>query len=643
MAYKPYNYSPFFYQRKKTREVKIGDISIGSNYPIRIQSMTNTNTRDTKSTVEQILDLERAGCEIVRLTVPSKVDADNLIHIRKELKKEKSQIPLVADIHFTPTVALKVVDFVEKVRINPGNFVDKKKFAVREYTEKEYNLELEKIYDVFSPLVLKCKKNQVAMRIGTNHGSLSDRIMNRYGDSPLGMVESALEFIKIAQSHSFFDIVISMKASNTRVMVQAYRLLLSRFIELDMDYPIHLGVTEAGDGREGIIKSAVGIGSLLEDGIGDTIRVSLTGSPLDEIPVAKAICSIYNKKRRQIITDTEMIIPFNPYQYSRRDIISFKGDNFKTGLKTPILTEVIEENDQNLTQENLKNLREQASKSYACLESIFIKNTLDLSYKDDNTYFSVEYSKALNQNIYTKFKVSLEEKFDSQEIINLAKCLKFIEIQLNCNLLNSEQFKNLIQLLKKNSFSNIIFSLKTKNLVYDYRKLACLLKEARFPILLSYESTLFSEEDFYRSVIGFGGLLIDGIGDMIRLKVFKSQIKNIETMFDILQATRARISKTEYIACPSCGRTLFDLKQTTERIKKRTSHLKSLKIAVMGCIVNGPGEMADADFGYVGAGPGKVHLYKGKEIVVKSIPSETADQRLEELIRENGMWEENLK
>lgn len=669
-----YNHSPFEYKRFLTREVKVGDIGIGGLNPIRVQSMTTSDTTDTKETVKQIQELTKAGCEIVRLTVPSMKDAENLPNIIKELKKLNIKTPLVADIHFTPTVALYVVDYVAKVRINPGNFADKKKFAIKEYTDSEYKLELERIYETFVPLVKKCKSNGTAMRIGTNHGSLSDRIMNRYGDTPAGMCESALEFIRIAESEGYNDLIVSMKSSNPIIMVEAYRLLVSSFIQFNMNYPLHLGVTEAGNGSDGRIKSSIGIGSLLEDGIGDTIRVSLTEDAVQEIPVAKQIVKKYNELWKNYL-EKEKSIPVpekisvkertnfsefrNPFQYERRDSFSIKLGHFRIGEKYPIRIETPVNISETYSDDLLQIFNErQKAKDKLKFEvfSFLIQNEVELEklvqFKKnlpEGIFVSANFgsfdSKILEySNILMNFeKIVLNPfhyNFREENFLNLIQNLdqkgKSIEFKLF-----SEDLESIPEILKLVSgFENIIFSLETKEILLDYRKLAFHLKDTKFPILLFGKFENF-ETALYNSSIGIGGLLLDGIGDSVRLVIDNTKLEeSLFLSYDILQATRLRTTKTEFISCPSCGRTLFDLQEVTAKIKKSTSHLDGVKIAIMGCIVNGPGEMADADFGYVGAGPGKIHLYYGKEIVRKSIPSEDAVEKLIELIQEKGKWKE---
>ncbi|WP_061249309.1 (E)-4-hydroxy-3-methylbut-2-enyl-diphosphate synthase [Leptospira alstonii] len=655
-----YNHTPFGYKRRKTREVKVGDVKVGGANPIVIQSMINSDTTDTFGSVKQILELERAGCEIVRLTVPSQADADNLPSIRQELKKAGSKVPLVADIHFTPSVAMKAIEYVEKVRINPGNFADKKKFAVRDYTDSQYEDELGRISEVFIPLVQRCKELGVAMRIGTNHGSLSDRIMNRYGDTPQGMVESALEFIRIAESLSYYDIIVSMKASNPQVMVQAYRMLAARFDELKMDYPLHLGVTEAGDGKDGRIKSAIGIGSLLEDGLGDTIRVSLTEDPVLEVPVAKLLADKYNER----IPSSESAKGYsefrNPFVYERFYSSPINIGKFEAGENHPVRVETV------LPFENSNSFLANVARLYQYGKSLSIQpeSILVDSPSPDRLEEIAKAAATLEipVGILLAKNVSLNEKLqkelkrfpkiafdpflqfqDGEEMLSFLKERQHAGLytEIHTSAEKTESLKGLPDTLTERGIRNVLFSIESKEILYDYRKLGNILSRHEFPILL-HGSFSNPEEALYDSAIGIGGLLIDGIGDLVRIKT--PEIKDVEETFqlsyDLLQGTRLRLTKTEYISCPSCGRTLFDLQETTARIKSRTGHLKGVKIAVMGCIVNGPGEMADADFGYVGAGPGKVHLYRGKEIVMKNVPSEIADEKLVELIKNHGLWQE---
>lgn len=675
-----YNESPFYYKRRPTREVMVGGVGIGGKNPIRIQSMITSNTRDTDASIQQIADLEKAGSEIVRLTVPSQADADNLPNIRKRMKELGLTVPLVADIHFTPQVALKCVEWVEKVRINPGNFADKKKFEIIEYTDKDYNEELERIEEVFTPLVLRAKELGVAMRIGTNHGSLSDRIMNRFGDTPLGMVESALEFIRIAERNSYKDIVVSMKASNPQVMIQAYRMLVSRFYDLGMDYPLHLGVTEAGDGKDGRIKSAIGIGSLLEDGLGDTIRVSLTEDAVYEIPVAKELVRKYNESfRKQMETSPEVFTANaqtnpaknqetiytefrDPFQYSRFYSKELNLGETKLGDTSPVRIEICFPFFGSESAEEVLNLIQRETKSGRIPEMLHFAISSEMDMLSLGTMVrrgsfplpvSVELSKELTyqydslaEDLYRVHKWVIspilffqesEESWDDllDFVTRYAKDKRCVEWSIDGKDIHLTE--KIVKESKKRKIENLLFSVKNGDLL-SVRKLAYHLRESDYPIALVAHSNE-KEQLLYEASIQVGASLLDGIGDLLRLSYGDGEPEeSLVLSFDILQATRLRLTKTEYISCPSCGRTMFDLQSTTAMIKKRTGHLKGVKIAVMGCIVNGPGEMADADFGYVGAGIGKVHLYKGKEIVKKGVSEEEAADQLIDLIRENGMW-----
>ena len=656
-----YNLDPILYKRFPTREVMVGNIGIGGKNPIRVQSMTTSDTCDTESTVRQIIDLSSVGCEIVRLTVPSMSSADNLPLIREKLRMLGVNVPIVADIHFTPSVALKVVEYVEKIRINPGNFADKKKFAEKEYSDKEYLLELERISDIFLPLVRRCKQLGVAMRIGTNHGSLSDRIMNRYGDTPMGMVESAMEFIKIAESENYKEIVVSMKASNPQVMVAAYRLLVSRFIEEGLDYPLHLGVTEAGDGRDGRIKSSVGIGTLLDDGIGDTIRVSLTEDSIHEIPVAK---NLVNKYNNNLNNDYHQKFDFkefrNPYSYEKCKTESYWLGDFKIGENYPVRIEspfdlhrLNSDKIINIIRENALSLESQKFEIFHFKVNSFLELSeiekikkiilnkgnfsIELNFNNFEDILKISNNLFLFEKICISFKLinlNLDSFLEFQKDFSINK--KSIEIQLEI-----EDIEFLSTFIEKIvTTENVLFSLNTKNERYisEYRVLTGILIDKKFPILLSIDSKSI-ETAILEVSKNLGSLLLDGIGNSIRIKIPNSDPSQILSLsYDILQAVRLRTTKTEFISCPSCGRTLFNLQETTARIKNKTGHLKGVKIAIMGCIVNGPGEMADADFGYVGAGPGKVHLYLGKDIVSKNINSEIADEKLIELIKSNGKW-----
>ncbi|WP_411822167.1 (E)-4-hydroxy-3-methylbut-2-enyl-diphosphate synthase [Leptospira sp. 'Mane'] len=668
-----YNESPFYYKRRTTREVKVGGVGIGGTNPIRIQSMITSNTRDTEASISQIAALEKAGSELVRLTVPSQADADNLPEIRKRMKELGLKVPLVADIHFTPQVALKCVEWVEKVRINPGNFADKKKFDIIEYTDKEYEEELERIEEVFTPLVLRARELGVAMRIGTNHGSLSDRIMNRFGDTPQGMVESALEFIRIAERNNYKEIIVSMKASNPQVMVSAYRLLVSRFYELGMDYPLHLGVTEAGDGKDGRIKSAIGIGSLLEEGLGDTIRVSLTEEAVEEIPVAKEIAKKYNsswaKERETVFANEKSTSGFtefrDPYEYSRFYSRETNVGELGLGDKHPVRVETEFSFLGNSTLEEITKQNFLGNRSSKFNEIVFFQIPDEMTLASVSTFkksgrISNPVSFQLSEDLTFQYEGFAEEIFSLQKwVINpflfddssgnesdvFGGFLDFIRnyardnrsVEFTIEEKNFSKIDFLIKEIRKRKIQNVFFSTNQSQLT-TVRRFAFLVKDSDFPIVLDniYDS---KESALYESSIHLGGLLLDGIGDMVRIRLKEPDPNTtIELSYDILQATRLRLTKTEYISCPSCGRTMFDLQSTTAVIKSKTGHLKGVKIAVMGCIVNGPGEMADADFGYVGAGVGKVHLYRGKEIVMKGVAETEAADKLIELIKSNGMW-----
>lgn len=621
-------------QRLNTIEVSVGSVTIGGAAPIRIQSMTTTDTMDTQQSVAQSARMIAAGCEIVRLTAPSKKEAENLGLIKKELRRLGLSTPLVADIHFTPNAAEIAALLVEKVRVNPGNYADKKKFEEIDYTEESYQAELVRIEEKFTPLVLLCKKHGTAMRIGTNHGSLSDRILSRYGDTPEGMVASAMEFIAICEKHSYDQIVVSMKASNTIVMVQAYRLLVSKMLKNNKIYPLHLGVTEAGDGEDGRIKSAVGIGALLEDGIGDTIRVSLTEEPEYEIPVAKKIVQKYKNQHPFDFPKFEGELPYNPFEYARRETSLIHNIG---GKNVPVVMADFSKKDTispasffafgyNYSRSLDKwNLQDQAADYVFIGDRIIdfeVPGTLgvicswlnwSVNYKNKKGYYPLIYNGDLskidkNQQAFLSFEAteSLPQNLlDYPKLILVAKT-KFSN--------KTQIFRSLYLNLAKNSLLN--------------------------PVVLAFDSLDTDPENFQLEVSSdAGAMLIDGFGDGLWINATQPQKIINSTAFGILQATRSRVSKTEYISCPSCGRTLFDLQETTAKIRANTSHLKGLKIGIMGCIVNGPGEMADADYGYVGTGPGKIHLYKEKMVVRKNVPEVDAVEALIELIKENGDWQ----
>ena len=623
--------------RLQTREVPVGNIGIGGKNPIRIQSMTTADTMDTKKSVEESKRMIDVGCELVRLTAPSKKDAENLANIKDALVKDGYNTPLVADIHFTPNAAEIAAGIVEKVRVNPGNYADKKKFEEIEYTDESYRTELERIEEKFSPLVKLCKENGTAMRIGTNHGSLSDRILSRYGDTPEGMVESAMEFLAICRKHDFHNIVISMKASNTLVMVQAYRFLVARMLEESMNYPLHLGVTEAGDGEDGRIKSAVGIGTLLEDGLGDTIRVSLTEAPEAEIPVAQKLVAQYVDQDQSVDLPKNLDTPYNPFEHKRRQSIDIQNIG---GGNVPVVFADVSENDK-VTPAHFfgfgynysKNLDKWSTQDLAA-DFVFTGN--------HNIDFEIPgmLGVVMNFNSWKKHGANRDHFYPIYDNIPengfAHKSLNFLRWDPTNLEVQSLHFLRDVVLIVETSASNYVQVLR-----HFYR--ALVLKNIDLPIILKHSTNTGDEESFqlWHST-KMGALLIDGFGDGVWISNktrIAPQVVNA-TSFGILQATRTRISKTEYISCPSCGRTLFDLQETTAKIRKHTSHLKGVKIGIMGCIVNGPGEMADADYGYVGTRPGKIHLYKEKTVVRKNVPEDEAVGALIELIKENGDWNE---
>jgi (E)-4-hydroxy-3-methylbut-2-enyl-diphosphate synthase len=665
-----YTASLHSYKRLKTREVKVGNLLIGGNNPVRIQTMTTTDTMDTDATVAQTIKCIEAGAELVRITAPSKKEAENLQIIKDELNKLGYNTPLVADIHFTPNAAEIAAKIIEKVRVNPGNYVDKKKFEQIEYTDAEYAEEIERIRERFTPLVLICKEHGTAMRIGTNHGSLSDRIMSRYGDTAIGMVESAMEFLRIARSLEYHQIILSMKSSNPLVMVQAYRLLITHMQEeFGECYPLHLGVTEAGDGEDGRIKSAIGIGSLMEDGIGDTIRVSLTEDPEFEIPVCKDLVERYNgqpttdnstnPQTAQTQPSTFNLEPstaYSPFSYARRKTEAIKNIG---GKNVPVVFA-----------------------DYMHAESIIAADFEAIGYKYDAATDKWNIADAAADYVYTankiinfalpgtlsficNYKIWEAATTDAQKSFPLYTTYEYLGAEklhdtLNFVAVNVDD-DNAALIKKIETQNNVVLCIysESKNAMQKMRTFVNNLMASKIncPIIIAAES---SQNNIDAQLIAFsatsGGLLLDGMGDGLWLMNDPTKITNQvmsgrtylpltnnyqflnNTSFSILQAVRTRISKTEYISCPSCGRTLFDLQETTSKIRNVTSHLKGLKIAVMGCIVNGPGEMADADFGYVGSGVDKISLYRGKEVVKKNINSDIAVDELINLLKDSGVW-----
>lgn len=649
-----YNESLSVYKRLPTREVKVGNLLLGNGHPIRVQTMTTTDTMDTIATVEQTIRCIEAGAEMVRITAPSKNEAENLAVIKDELHKRGYTIPLVADIHFTPNAAEIAAGIVEKVRVNPGNYVDKKKFEQISYTDDEYNEEIARIRERFTPLVQICKQHGTAMRIGTNHGSLSDRIMSRYGDTARGMVESAMEFLRIARSLDYHNIVLSMKSSNPLVMVQAYRVLVSQMMEeFGECYPLHLGVTEAGDGEDGRIKSAVGIGTLLEDGIGDTIRVSLTEDPEFEIPVCKDLVKRYSQFENGGQVE-KVRLAYSPFEYRRRESREVK--NIGARHVPVVVADFMLANEISTT--GLLNIGYQYVPE---TDKWMIGDTAaDFIYSGSK---KIEFELPGTLRVICDYSGWLQHKsfghyplfqgkayFDAREKSNE---VNFISIE-------SDELGDEMIAAAKND-PTVVFCIYSgaRNGLQRLRLAVnrLMLASVNVPVIVAVEShSKTIDEQLIDFSIEAGGLFLDGMGDGIWLmndpgKMESNRVSGRtylqaannhaflnNTSFSILQAVRTRISRTEYISCPSCGRTLFDLQETTTRIRSVTNHLKGLKIAIMGCIVNGPGEMADADFGYVGSGPGKITLYKGKEVVKRNIQSDVAVDELINLLKENNVW-----
>ncbi|MDQ2793803.1 MAG: (E)-4-hydroxy-3-methylbut-2-enyl-diphosphate synthase [Bacteroidota bacterium] len=639
------------YQRRVARVVNIGGVPMGGDYPIRVQSMTTVDTMDTLGSVEQTLRMVAAGCEYVRITAPSMKEAQNLLEIKKELRKRGCNVPLIADIHFTPNAAELAARIVEKVRVNPGNYADKKKFEEIEYTDASYAAEVERIRERFRPLVQICKQHGTAMRIGTNHGSLSDRILSRYGDTPLGMVESALEFLRLCEEENYYDVVLSMKASNTQVMVQAYRLLVQKLDEEGLQpYPLHLGVTEAGEAEDGRIKSAVGIGTLLEDGLGDTVRVSLTEAPEAEAPVARMLIDRYTARAAQArpIMPLEGEVPINPFQYFRRhthEVANFGGQNVPR-----VITSIAR-----LPRVEYADLR-----AVGHLYSPFLDKFQMADHGADYVFSGEQPVPFMLPNglreivTYSAWRDAGSRPHHYPVLtadVYLADAPR--HPQLNFLLLSLDTLDApVLQRLRQDAAVVLVLHTTNAHAMPELRRafFELLTHEITCPVVIARsfgdqpmeQTQLFAATDV-------GGLLIDGLGDGIVLGVEllrnRSQEEWLDTVssynqlsFGILQAARTRMSKTEYISCPSCGRTLFDLQETTAMIRQRTDHLKGIKIGIMGCIVNGPGEMADADYGYVGVGKGKIALYRGQEVIKKAVPEERAVDDLIELMREDGRW-----
>ena len=648
-----YSKSLTSYKRLKTREVKIGNILLGNNHPIRVQTMTTTDTMDTMATVEQSIRCIEAGAELVRITAPSKNEAENLQNIKDELRKRGYDTPLVADIHFTPNAAEIAARIVEKVRVNPGNYVDKKKFEQIEYTNAEYAEEIERIRDRFTPLVKICKEYGTAMRIGTNHGSLSDRIMSRYGDTAMGMVESAMEFLRIARAEDYHNIVLSMKSSNPQVMVQAYRLLVNHMMEeFGEAYPLHLGVTEAGDGEDGRIKSAIGIGTLLEDGIGDTIRVSLTEDPELEIPVCNDIVKRYSNIVSSEIVPAIEKLPYSPFEYNRRE--TFEVSNI--GAKhVPVVIADFSKFEK-ITPEDLQNIGytyDAATDKWnigdAAADYIFCNQALDFDLP--GTLKVLLYHDAwMTASDKEKYVPIFEADQYLDVTVEKSSLVNFVMIDCYSEGYPQQPLEKIFAAFREDKTVVICLSSTNKNAMQSIRSMFVNLmnKGIKNPAIIICDSShATTDESLIHYSVEAGGLLLDGFCDGVCFghhygnKNIPPQTKLLNSIaFGVLQATRTRISKTEYISCPSCGRTLFDLQETTAKIRAVTNHLKGVKIAIMGCIVNGPGEMADADFGYVGSGPGKITLYRGKEVVKRNVASEVAVDELINLLKESDAWVE---
>ena len=668
--------NPYAPRRRATRVVRVGDVGIGGSHPIRLQSMTTTDTQDVAATVAQVERLADAGCEIARVTAPSLRDAEALGAIRAELDRRRVRIPLVADIHFTPNAALRAAEFVEKVRINPGNYADKKKFEVREYSDAAYAEELERVAERFRPLVRRCAALGRAMRIGTNHGSLSDRILNRFGDTPLGMVESALEFLDVCEAEGYRDVVFSMKASNPQVAIHAYRLLASRLAERGGDYPFHVGVTEAGAGEDGRVKSAIGIGSLLEDGLGDTIRVSLTEDPVKEIPVARAIARRIEARweasrsadarpfegRSTADLDPGAAFAESPFEHARRASAPISSGALEIGGEAPVRAELELGAVPDAPEEAAWRLADalRAHPEIAC-------EGLRLAASDAAALARARgFAEALARHglaaplaLRLPPALALEAKDAAVRWILpvapdsatdlLAEAARVaaatgvpVEWALAGSALELEApLEAALAAVRRGGEPRFLVSVESERPVPAVRSVVARLQARGLApplVLVQRDAGAAADEALLHAAMDLGSLLCDGIGDAIALPVRDDAGAALALAYRILQGARLRTTWTEFISCPSCGRTLFDLEETTARIQAQTKHLKGVKIAVMGCIVNGPGEMADADFGYVGSGPGLVNLYVGHECVERHVPQAEADYRLVELIRRHGRW-----
>jgi (E)-4-hydroxy-3-methylbut-2-enyl-diphosphate synthase len=665
--------NPYQSVRRISRTVSAGKVLMGGDQPIRIQSMTTTNAEDVEKTVEAVKILADHGCEIVRITAPNLAAAKALAHVRQSLNATGYQdVPLVADIHFLPQAAMEAALHVEKVRINPGNFADKKKFAVKSYSDAAYALEIERLHETVSPLILRCKELGRCLRIGTNHGSLSDRILNRYGDTPMGMVESAMEFLRIARSHNFHNMVLSMKASNPRVMIQAYRLAAAKMAEEGMDYPFHLGVTEAGDGEDGRIKSTIGMGTLLLDGIGDTIRVSLTENPINELPIARALAdrahTLWSQNKGE--PGKEPHFPYHPYTYNRRETheIHFSKTEGANSLGNDAPVRVLLN-----TPEALKSLPDAVQETLALNRQFKDQRVEGMVFSINNTTEipqALDLIKILEPTIpsfwmdvkdASLWPALLDHPFKSNCVFIIDPALTdwlplikqaqtaglFLALKADVNFIN--QHANSLKEVQSQLILTANANHASAHAVGHYRALVDALNENQLsiPIWLRMEPYLAIDPTtqgmtpwLMESSLFAGSLLCDGIGDVLSLNLPLPANQRLTLSYNILQGSRNRLTKTEFVACPSCGRTLFDLETTTQKVRQATGHLKGLTIAVMGCIVNGPGEMADADFGYVGGAPGKINLYVKKDCVAYNIPEAEAVERLVALIKTHGKWVE---
>jgi len=687
----PYALSRFYTVRRQTREVKIGSVGLGGKNPLRVQSMTTSDTEDVAATVRQAIALAEVGCEIVRVTAPNVPAARCLRAIREQFTAAGfGGVPLVADIHFLPSAAMEVVEHVEKIRINPGNYADKKKFAALDYTEEAYQAELERIHDAVTPLILRCKQLGRALRIGTNHGSLSDRIMNRYGDTPLGMVESALEFLRICRGHGYNDIVLSMKASNPKVMIQAYRLLVARMEQEGMDYPLHLGVTEAGDGEDGRIKSAIGIGSLLADGLGDTLRVSLTEDSVYEIPVAQVLARKAETLERLATTGPTcgreaagcaIREEVDPFVYGRREVAKLVlTSGFELGPETAprVVTRVGPVGELGAFLQKMAAVRLADTPLEGLLLEVGGKADLEALHSQSLPAGSVpflELEPGLSPEVLETVPLAGPlvlvrtvgaSAEDAAHVLVLAKLARArgyaLALATTAEALglaertgSPDREAPLAAALRHLGDERLIFTLNDsvpdsagRHPIGRYRALAAALQSlgSRAPLWIrntaATQSAPGPKPDFLSRLLDAsvlsGALLCDGLGDLVSIETETDPVRALKLTYNVLQGAGTRSSKTEFVACPSCGRTLFDLQTTTQRIRARTGHLKGVKIAIMGCIVNGPGELADADFGYVGGAPAKINLYVGKTCVQYNIPQSEADERLVALIREHGKW-----